>query len=724
MSDSDDCSEDVKYEEYAKFRSGKHVLRTCSDSPQGVLLYNCFYCPSQHPKPLRDLLAHAQTKRDKVGFEGQHKGLELWIKDLLTTGSNAAIPVAGNAPSALSSRSDTVKQKPILTKQSTQGNHADATVWPPVVILANIPNLSEEEIGNREIKEMMDGCCEEFNFDLISKSKMHHAHGRPPTGKAFVVFQESYEGYQEADHFSKILQRMGRGKDEYERMTRYTKERSRQQQVAFGWLATVKDMEQLDRAKERVKRWGTVPLTELRSINLATKRKAEEMEQKAEMYMEMTEHMARNLNQEQQGREELSQRLASEMHRFQDKENEVRQECRQQIEAAEQKTRQQQAEIQQKFNRELRDLWRAKMHLSKENERLAELVEQKQAFEHTEVQLKGLHHQEKLRLEDSHKQEMKELEERHQLQHAKLAKEARRVKEANRELQTVESRLSGSVKLAQKHSKARADLEAKIKELREDLAKKQENEEYLEDVANTCTVSERLTKDKLSDFDDACVPAMKARFLAIKDFGQVDLQHVYAAYHLVHEIKPDGKRKKGTREREAHDTCLMLQKSVEREIFEWNPKVIPRKNVPGKFDEHFDLDDTWPAGIRNTWGERFVNAVLEERRVCYKYMVDYPCSKPWDEEKKCKLTPAQAVTQLTHKLTQSERTVEQTKKNVESIEARRSKLSKQKESLEKTLKRLKKTGSVICEKCNANAISNDDAQCDSETVCDIIDMVS
>eukprot|EP00854_Cymbomonas_tetramitiformis_P019186 gene19185-22936_t len=147
MSDSDDCSEDVKYEEYAKFRSGKHVLRT-----------------------------------DKVGFEGQHKGLELWIKDLLTTGSNAAIPVAGNAPSALSSRSDTVKQKPILTKQSTQ-------------------------IGNREIKEMMDGCCEEFNFDLISKSKMHHAHGRPPTGKAFVVFQESYEGYQEADHFSKILQR-------------------------------------------------------------------------------------------------------------------------------------------------------------------------------------------------------------------------------------------------------------------------------------------------------------------------------------------------------------------------------------------------------------------------------------------------------------------------------------------------------------------------------------
>eukprot|EP00854_Cymbomonas_tetramitiformis_P028417 gene28417-35218_t len=257
MSDSDSEDEDVREEEYEKLKTGEIVLRT-ERTAGGVVVYSCAYCSFQ-PKPIEQLLLHARNSKKKMRYE--HEGLAKYLDEFVIPNTPKAL--SGGAPPSPPNVSE------LLDKQTTEGIE---TVWPPVLILANMP-LSDSDgdaLGNPELRAIVNQCARNFDFNVIRKVARYYDSGQTPTDKVFVVFETSYAGYIEADDLSKILEQNDRGKV-------YGMANGCENGEKCGWIATVAEMERLDPKQARLK-WSPVPLSEVRDMHKAEKRKREQLQ--------------------------------------------------------------------------------------------------------------------------------------------------------------------------------------------------------------------------------------------------------------------------------------------------------------------------------------------------------------------------------------------------------------------------------------------------------------
>ncbi|KAK3275028.1 hypothetical protein CYMTET_16822, partial [Cymbomonas tetramitiformis] len=129
-----------------------------------------------------------------------------------------------------------------------------------------------DAIRNPELRALVTQCARNFDFSVIkNKVARYYDVGQRPTDKVSVVFEKSYAGYIEADDLSKILEQNDRGKAHELASRQYGRGEK------CGWIATVADMERLDPKQARLK-WSKIPLSELRNMHNAEKRKREQMQ--------------------------------------------------------------------------------------------------------------------------------------------------------------------------------------------------------------------------------------------------------------------------------------------------------------------------------------------------------------------------------------------------------------------------------------------------------------
>ncbi|KAK3254688.1 XH domain-containing protein [Cymbomonas tetramitiformis] len=420
MSDSDSEDESVREEEYEKLKTRELVLRTEKTSAGGVL-YGCAYCNSQ-PKPIEQLLIHARSSKKKKRYE--HEGLAKYLDEVVCgipkpkaqDGAPLSPPLCG----------------PLLDKKTTEGVN---TVWPPVVILANMPNNAEGTlIGNGPLKGLVNQCARDFDFHSIDKQVMYYdSHGRP-TGEAFVKFQPTYAGYIEAEDFSKFLQRNECGREARWRSGK-----------KCGWLATVEDMRRMDFNHKRVK-WTTKPLSEVRDMHMTEMRKAEEMKQERDKWQDNAKQIALVALEAEDENRKLRLRHES----MQVDLEEHRQTSRRIAEETERRLGKEREEERAAYEKRVSRLQHAKEHLLGENERLQqrkeadgsrliqlkrqnekavadlrELRKQKDAIRRSGMELDDMRLKEKKALDERYAKEMEKIDELYRSTEKKLNEQSR-----------------------------------------------------------------------------------------------------------------------------------------------------------------------------------------------------------------------------------------------------------------------------------------------------------
>ncbi|KAK3287135.1 hypothetical protein CYMTET_5339 [Cymbomonas tetramitiformis] len=239
--------------------------------------------------------------------------------------------------------------------------------------------------------------------------------------------------------------------------------------------------------------------------------------------------------------------------------------------------------------------------------------------------------------------------------------------EKKTEKRSMDARLKIQMDQQKMHSRQRKEMEKKIEEMREQLAKEQNSDakklqkdleadkEHFQNMAASIAYDSQEGKRKLADFYDGCKTAILEDFIPNKLFGQIDLGAIRTAYEEKYGIKPDHRpSSKNIEAKEAYKTCKQLQNELcgtyERggPLWEWQPKR--RKTQDGEWETYFDKEDKVYIDIANEWGATLADLVYEERVLIHDHDIPYVSRKPWNDEEKRKLTPAEIVEILTDKI--------------------------------------------------------------------------
>ncbi|KAK3246942.1 hypothetical protein CYMTET_43542 [Cymbomonas tetramitiformis] len=604
MSDSDSEDDVTCEEEYQKLKKGELVLKT-ERTRSGAILYACAYCSFQ-PKPIEQLLIHARSSKKKMRYE--HEGLAKYLDEVVCSTSKPG-PTGGEPP-----RPPLPPGAQLLAKSTTEGIDA---VWPPIIILANMPLAEGKLIGNQQLKQLVQQCAREFDFSFVGKTDMYYDSRQNPTGEAFVKFVASYQGYIEAEDLSKLFERNRIG-----RAARFSN-------IMCGWLATVDDMNNMDYKRNRVK-WSTKPLSEVREMHHTQKRKADEMQQERDvardsaMQAGLAAQVARDENRE----------LKREYERMEADLDKQRQSNRRLAEETEAKLRREREEERANYEKTISKLKHAKETLLAENEvafskmsqlqeqkdavrsrldtlkrekesaiaELWELRKQKAAVTKSALELDAMHHKDKKDLEERYFKEMKMIDKRYMSSERKLLQQAhtqgKLLEKETGKRRNMEEKISLQMDQQKRFSierdnmekevhpargeprphrrepghprrcgqpcpiaKMREELEMRqdtcVKELKQQLDDEKSNRELFQDMSEKTAYLNNETKRTLKEFDAELMPLMDKKIVPSKTFGLVPLEIVEAAYEKKFKIKPD-KRKTGpggSRAYDANETC-------------------------------------------------------------------------------------------------------------------------------------------------------------------------
>eukprot|EP00854_Cymbomonas_tetramitiformis_P015981 gene15981-18948_t len=105
----------------------------------------------------------------------EHEGLAKYLEEIV---SRNPTPLSGGAPqSALP-----VLDSELLDKKTTEGIE---TVWPPVLILANMPLSASDgdAVGNPQLRALVNKCAKNFDFKVIKKVSRYYDSGSNATDK-------------------------------------------------------------------------------------------------------------------------------------------------------------------------------------------------------------------------------------------------------------------------------------------------------------------------------------------------------------------------------------------------------------------------------------------------------------------------------------------------------------------------------------------------------------